>query len=446
MDIAFVHQLSKSHDRKSMSSHKAQKLFSSSERAMNDGMEKSILPILGVMQKIGLLPFKQVHGSGAYVKLIRSTLLQVASLAFLVLMSSGSAVSLWYNAQLLMKSGNEMATEVADVVLILISILLAVVMAWYSYLSCNSMTQFLRYLAKVRGTKCFQTKIRHVCSIKVDSVLVEETASNTLTYLAAGVGLWLSRVAGTAWAFSWTEWELSKAPLWLVILVLELVVVILVREVSRRYKLLNDTLVALKKLNKKKKHPKIEQLDALQLLKGVKPAWTTEQKVSGSPLDPLRIEGIREAHAYLADAYQHLNSHLALFVLLQLAFLFLTLLNSSVQFLQVCISSKSVGTGVSPCLGHALLVLDSLVRMTLVTVACDAVREEADNTAEAAARLLRGTVDQDALRELQVLGSQVRARKLGFWACGLFTVDRPLLFSICGAVTSYLFILSQLNK
>ncbi|CAB3362185.1 Hypothetical predicted protein [Cloeon dipterum] len=395
---------------------------------MNDGMEKSVLPILGVMQKIGLLPFKQVHGSGAYVKLIRSTLLQVASLAFLVLMSSGSAVSLWHNAQLLMKSGNEMATEVADVVLILISILLAVVMAWYSYLSCNSMTQFLRYLAKV------------------DSVLVEETASNTLTYLAAGVGLWLSRVAGTAWAFSWTEWELSKAPLWLVILVLELVVVILVREVSRRYKLLNDTLVALKKLNKKKKHPKIEQLDALQLLKGVKPAWTTEQMVSGSPLDPLRIEGIREAHAYLADAYQHLNSHLALFVLLQLAFLFLTLLNSSVQFLQVCISSKSVGTGVSPCLGHALLVLDSLVRMTLVTVACDAVKEEADNTAEAAARLLRGTVDQDALRELQVLGSQVRARKLGFWACGLFTVDRPLLFSICGAVTSYLFILSQLNK
>jgi len=68
---------------------------------------------------------------------------------------------------------------------------------------------------------------------------------------------------------------------------------------------------------------------------------------------------------------------------------------------QVCISNKTTGVGASPCIGHAILVFDSLIRMTMITVACDAVREEAENTAEAAARLLRRTVDQDALREVR---------------------------------------------
>ncbi|XP_059477055.1 putative gustatory receptor 28b [Neocloeon triangulifer] len=327
-------------------------------------------------------------------------------------------------------NSSELASEMTDFVLKCTSILTALVMVWYCCFSCESMTQFVRYLAKV------------------DEVLFEEPKSPGLTYILGGVGLWLLRVGATSWAFSsWGYLDLSMVPLGLIILILELVIVSLVQEITRRYKTLNGTLVALQKRNKKKKQlGGFEELSVGKLMKhDSKLAWgeVIEHK---NGLDPLRIEGIREAHAYLADAYQELNSSLAVFMLFQLAFLFLTLLNSSVQFLQVCISSKNSGNGASPCVGYALLVLDSLVRMTLITVACDAVREEAENTAEAAARLLRKTVDQDALRELQILGSQVRARKLGFWACGLFTVDRPLLFSICGAVTSYLFILSQLNK
>jgi len=170
--------------------------------------------------------------------------------------------------------------------------------------------------------------------------LIEELKVQGPTYILAGVGLWLLRVAATTWAFSWSFLEMTMVPLWLIIIVLELTIVTLVYEVSRRYKALNNTLAALQKLNKRKKKQLpdgMEELSASKLMMESKLAWGEESVHKQNLLDPLRIEGIREAHAALADAYQELNSNLAVFMLFQLAFLFLTLLNSSVQFLQVII-------------------------------------------------------------------------------------------------------------
>jgi 7tm Chemosensory receptor len=242
----------------------------------------------------------------------------------------------------------------------------------------------------------------------VDEVLIEEIESQGTTYIMFGVCIWLLRVGATLWAFSWSYLEMTIIPLWLIIFILELTIITLVYEVSRRYKALNNTLAALHRNSKKKKkkaNENLEELDASKLILEAQMAWGEDSLHNNTLLNPLRIEGIREAHACLADAYQELNTNLSVFMLFQLAFLFLTLLNSSVQFLQVCISSKSGAVGASPCIGHAALVFDSLIRMTLLTVACDAVKEEADGTAEAAARLLRRTADHDALREVKLLSA-----------------------------------------
>lgn len=258
--------------------------------------------------------------------------------------------------------------------------------------------------------------------------MIEDIESQGTTYIMTGVCIWLLRVGATLWAFSWSYLEMTIVPLWLIIFVLELTIITLVYEVSRRYKALNNTLAALHRNSKKKKkkaNDSLEELNATKLIVEAQMAWGEESTHNNTLLNPLRIEGIREAHACLADAYQELNSNLSVFMLFQLAFLFLTLLNSSVQFLQVCISSKTSGIGASPCTGHAALVFDSLIRMTLMTVACDAVKEEADGTAEAAARLLRRTVDHDALREVKII-SATEIRLCGYF---LFKVANPWIAS-----------------
>lgn len=71
-----------------------------------------------------------------------------------LLLSSGSVVNLWSNLQLLMTS-SELTSGVPDFVLKCTSLLLAFVMAWFSFGSCESMTQFARYLAKVQNNRIY---------------------------------------------------------------------------------------------------------------------------------------------------------------------------------------------------------------------------------------------------------------------------------------------------
>jgi len=70
------------------------------------------------------------------------------SLLMFLLLSSGSAMNLYSNLQMLMTS-SELTSGVPDFVLKFTSLLLALVMAWFSLGSCETMTQFARYLARV---------------------------------------------------------------------------------------------------------------------------------------------------------------------------------------------------------------------------------------------------------------------------------------------------------
>ncbi|KAF4519830.1 hypothetical protein B566_EDAN006844 [Ephemera danica] len=64
-------------------------------------------------------------------------------------------------------------------------------------------------------------------------------------------------------------------------------------------------------------------------------------------------------------------------MLLDLAYLFVVLLNTSISFLQHCIIRSTDRRGEpTACMGHALLAFDGLLRMTIITVSCGAVGEE----------------------------------------------------------------------
>ncbi|XP_066601322.1 gustatory receptor for sugar taste 43a-like isoform X2 [Prorops nasuta] len=71
---------------------------------------------------------------------------------------------------------------------------------------------------------------------------------------------------------------------------------------------------------------------------------------------------------------------------------------------------------------------------------------KAKRTAILVSQLLSSSPDAEAQKQLEIFSLQLLQRPLEFSACGLFSLDRPLVTSIAGAVTTYLVILIQFQK
>ncbi|XP_069677240.1 putative gustatory receptor 28a [Periplaneta americana] len=74
---------------------------------------------------------------------------------------------------------------------------------------------------------------------------------------------------------------------------------------------------------------------------------------------------------------------------------------------------------------------------------CTETSNEANRTAALVHRLLSKTQDLETREELNSFSLQLLHRKVQFTACGFFPLDFTLLYSIVGAVTTYLVILIQ---
>ncbi|EFN69927.1 Putative gustatory receptor 28b [Camponotus floridanus] len=70
----------------------------------------------------------------------------------------------------------------------------------------------------------------------------------------------------------------------------------------------------------------------------------------------------------------------------------------------------------------------------------------AKKTAVLVSQLLSVDHDREGIKQLEIFSLQLLHRPLEFSACGLFTLDRTLVTSIAGAVTTYLVILIQFQK
>ncbi|XP_025263741.1 gustatory receptor for sugar taste 43a [Camponotus floridanus] len=71
---------------------------------------------------------------------------------------------------------------------------------------------------------------------------------------------------------------------------------------------------------------------------------------------------------------------------------------------------------------------------------------QAKKTAVLVSQLLSVDHDREGIKQLEIFSLQLLHRPLEFSACGLFTLDRTLVTSIAGAVTTYLVILIQFQK
>ncbi|XP_012270798.1 gustatory receptor for sugar taste 43a [Orussus abietinus] len=85
-------------------------------------------------------------------------------------------------------------------------------------------------------------------------------------------------------------------------------------------------------------------------------------------------------------------------------------------------------------------------RMLIVVQPCYVACTESKATAVLVSQLLSTNWDPESRKQLEVFSLQLLHRPLDFSACGLFSVDRALVTSIAGAVTTYLVILIQFQK
>ncbi|XP_011862327.1 PREDICTED: gustatory receptor for sugar taste 43a [Vollenhovia emeryi] len=85
-------------------------------------------------------------------------------------------------------------------------------------------------------------------------------------------------------------------------------------------------------------------------------------------------------------------------------------------------------------------------RLLMIVQPTYAAITQGKKTAVLVSQLLSMSPDREGRKQLEIFSLQLLHRPLEFSACGLFTLDRTLVTSIAGAVTTYLVILIQFQK
>ncbi|KAL6448036.1 hypothetical protein ACFW04_000227 [Cataglyphis niger] len=87
-----------------------------------------------------------------------------------------------------------------------------------------------------------------------------------------------------------------------------------------------------------------------------------------------------------------------------------------------------------------------ICRLLIIVQPTYATTMQGKKTAVLVSQLLSANHDREGMKQLEIFSLQLLHRPLEFSACGLFTLDRTLVTSIAGAVTTYLVILIQFQK
>jgi hypothetical protein len=83
--------------------------------------------------------------------------------------------------------------------------------------------------------------------------------------------------------------------------------------------------------------------------------------------------------------------------------------------------------------------------MTLMAVSCSLAVNEFNRSPVIVQKiLLRDDIDGEVMKELEKMFAQFKVMKIGFSACGMYTIDLSFLCGIIGATLSYLIIFTQL--
>ncbi|KDR24352.1 hypothetical protein L798_04300, partial [Zootermopsis nevadensis] len=158
----------------------------------------------------------------------------------------------------------------------------------------------------------------------------------------------------------------------------------------------------------------------------------------------MRFQYLRELHVSAREVAESVNSAYSLLLLLSTAIMFLSLTHILYFiFMDFVVQKNSLLCNETPNISYFIWLFYYVLRLIwLVYFPCFAAKE-ANRTAIVVHKLLGQTNDLVLREEIQQFSLQLLHEKVKFTACGFFPLDFTLLYSIVGAVTTYLVILIQ---
>ncbi|XP_029179082.1 gustatory receptor for sugar taste 43a-like [Nylanderia fulva] len=155
-----------------------------------------------------------------------------------------------------------------------------------------------------------------------------------------------------------------------------------------------------------------------------------------------KISRLLAVHSSLCDTISHINIAYGVFILL-ITITCVTHLVIAPSFLIL-----DPGRTREPLFFtvEALWCVFHTLKLLMIVQPTYATTMQGKKTAVLVSQLLSASYDREGTKQLEIFSLQLLHRPLEFSACGLFTLDRSLVTSIAGAVTTYLVILIQFQK
>ena len=164
----------------------------------------------------------------------------------------------------------------------------------------------------------------------------------------------------------------------------------------------------------------------------------------GGEKETISILNLQNVHSSLYDVAELVKSCYGIPILLELTFIVGSLIQSLYNVLLIALQLDKVETYAGPTEAMGLFLVWAIVRlikMVCITTTCQTASSEANRTAILVQKLL--LTGGTRSKCLERFSHQLLHYKLQFTTSGFFTLDSTLLYSLAGAVTTYLVILLQ---
>ncbi|XP_063919191.1 putative gustatory receptor 28b [Zophobas morio] len=201
--------------------------------------------------------------------------------------------------------------------------------------------------------------------------------------------------------------------------------VLLVKLLHERFNLINKLLEHLIEEKMSENLTKIKVSQEYQLKHGLK-----------------RIELLMELHDCLTDVGNKVNDTFTIQILSCFTAQFLTeVFTIFYVYYEILVLKNKVSA-----LIWSMWTLWTTLEVFLVTITCHLTCKESKSAGLAIHKVLMIEYDPYIKRKLMIFSQQICHRPLQFTACGLFSIDTSLIFTIAGAAATYLLIMLQFQE
>ncbi|XP_023704213.2 putative gustatory receptor 28a [Cryptotermes secundus] len=164
---------------------------------------------------------------------------------------------------------------------------------------------------------------------------------------------------------------------------------------------------------------------------------------SGSEFRDTKVVFLRDIQDSLCATSEKLNSVYSFLLLYTSAKTFICLTHNLYFIIIHLFTNHSKTCGLGSPYSNYMWFLHYAIKLVWLVYYSSSTIQQANHTAVLVHKLITKTRDSGLREELRLFSLQLLHRKVKFTACGFFPLDFTLLYSIVGAVTTYLVILIQ---